>query len=63
MKIYNNFSDKFGNKYSFDNYLDFAQFWFNLSYKSQCEGFGELRTKLQNAAATSREARTKYKGN
>lgn len=60
MKIYNSFKDKFNNEYKFENYLDFAQFWFNLSYKTQIDGFlPEVYRKLQNCAANSKEARTK----
>ena len=48
MKIYKNLSDKFGDKYSFDNYSDFAEFWLNLSYVTQCELFGPLMTNKLN---------------
>lgn len=58
-KIYNNFSDKFGNNYSFDNYLDFASFWFNMSRKSAMNYFSNNFYALQNAAANSKEAKTK----
>lgn len=57
-KIYNKFSDKFGNEYGFDNYMEFSKFWFNLSYRVQMEYFPD-RAKLQRAAADSKEARTK----
>jgi hypothetical protein len=59
MKIYNNFTDKFGNEYKFDNYMAFASFWFNLSRKTAQSYFPANFTKLQNAAANSTEARTK----
>ena len=58
MKVYNSFSDKFGNQYGFDNYMDFAKFWFNLPYKYAMLSFPNFQ-KLQNAAANSKEARTK----
>ena len=59
MKVYNQFTDKFNNEYKFDNYMDFAKFWFNLSRKVAISYFPENFTKLQNAAANSKEARTK----
>jgi len=59
MKPYNKFADKFGNQYGFDNYMDFAKFWFNLSYRVQVSHFPENRAVLQRAAANSKEARTK----
>lgn len=58
-KIYNSFNDKFGNNYSFTNYMDFATFWFNLSRKVAQSYFPENFKALQNAAANSKEARTK----
>jgi hypothetical protein len=58
-KIYNTFTDKFGNVYSFKNYLDFSSFWFNQSRKSLIAAFPDNFIKLQNAAANSKEARTK----
>jgi hypothetical protein len=58
MKIYNNFCDKYGNNYRFDNYMDFAQFWFNLSRKVAVIYFPQFND-LQKAAASSKEARTK----
>lgn len=57
MKIYNKFTDKFKNEYTFDNYSDFAAFWFNLSRKSAVSFFPENFKDLQKAAANSREAR------
>jgi succinate-acetate transporter protein len=59
MKIYNKFADKFGNEYAFESYLDFAKFWFSLSRKVAMTQFGSAFIKLQNAAANSKEARTK----
>jgi len=58
-KIYNKFSDKYGNEYSFDNYIDFATFWFKLSRKVAMSYFTANFTILQNCAANSKEARTK----
>jgi len=58
-KIYNNFTDSSNNVYSFDNYIDFAQFWFNLSRRTAKLLFPTNFAKLQNAAANSKEARTK----
>lgn len=58
-KIYHHFTDKFGNVYQFENYLEFAQFWFNLSVKTQILYFPENRAKLQRAASSSKEARKK----
>lgn len=59
MKVYNQFTDKFNNEYKFDNYMDFAKFWFNLSRKVALDYFPENFKKLQNAAANSKEARAK----
>ena len=59
MKVYNKFTDKFNNEYNFDNYMDFAKFWFNLSRKTAMSFFPTNFKKLQNAAANSKEARTK----
>jgi hypothetical protein len=59
MKAYNNFTDKFNNEYKFDNYMDFAKFWFSLHTKTAKIYFPTNFTKLQNAAANSKEARTK----
>lgn len=58
-KIYNNFTDRFGNRYGFDNYMEFSKYWFNLSRKYAMDAFPENFTKLQSAAANSKEARTK----
>lgn len=58
-KVYNNFSDKFGNKYSFATYAEFAMFWFNLSRKAAMSFFPANFSELQNAAANSKEARKK----
>jgi hypothetical protein len=59
IKIYNLFSDKFGNEYKFENFIDFASFWFDMSRKSALSLFPENFKSLQNAAANSKEARTK----
>lgn len=58
-KIYNSFADVSGNSYSFDNYMDFAKFWFAIPYQSARQRFGSNFKALQNAAANSKEARTK----
>lgn len=58
-KIYNSFTDKFGNEYKFDNYLEFAKFWFSFSRKILINQFPNNFTKLQNYAANSKEARQK----
>ncbi len=59
MKVYNNFTDKFGNQYGFDNYMDFSKFWFILSRKVAISLFPANFAALQNAAANSKEARAK----
>ncbi len=58
MKIYNQFTDKYGNVYSFQHYMDFSRFWFNLNRKYALLNFPEF-DKLQRAAANSKEAKTK----
>ena len=58
-KIYTAFTDKFGNEYKFESYIAFASFWFNLSRKSAISLFPSNFKALQNAAANSKEARTK----
>ena len=58
MKAYNKFTDKFNNEYKFDNYIDFANFWFNLNRKTAVSYFPNFN-ELQKAAANSKEARTK----
>ena len=58
MKIYNDFTDKYGNKYAFENFVDFAQFWFNLTRKTAMQYFPNFK-QLQNCAANSKEARTR----
>ena len=60
MKIYNDFSDKFGNQYGFKTYDDFATFWFNLSRKAAKLHFPHNFDALQKCAETSKEAKTKY---
>ena len=59
MKVYNKFTDKFNNEYRFDTYLEFSKFWFNLSRKTALSLFPDNFAKLQNAAANSKEARTR----
>ena len=59
IKIYNNFTDKFGNEYSFDNFIDFASFWFGMSRKSAIIYFPNNFAVLQKAAANSKEAMTR----
>jgi hypothetical protein len=58
-KVYNSFSDKFGNNYSFTNYMDFASFWINLSRKNALSFFPTNFNELQKVAANSKKARTK----
>lgn len=57
-KIYNYFTDKYGNVYEFADYMSFAKFWFSLQRKYAVQSF-PMFSKLQSAAANSREARTK----
>lgn len=57
MKAYNKFTDKFGNQYGFDNYMDFAKWWFNMPSYYLKSAFPEYK-KLQRAASSSKEART-----
>ena len=59
MKPYNFFTDKFNNEYKFENYFDFAEFWFSLSYKTAKLYFPNNFKVLQNCAVNSKEARTK----
>ena len=59
MKIYNNFTDKFNNNYQFSTYAEFANFWFNMSRKAAMSLFPTNFAKLLNAAANTKEARTK----
>ena len=59
MKVYNKFTDKFNNEYSFDNYTDFSTFWFSLSRKTAMSYFQTNFTKLNNYAYNSKEAKTK----
>jgi hypothetical protein len=54
MKVYNKFSDKYGNEYTFDSYLEFATFWFNLSRKVAISYFPDFN-KLQRVALSSKE--------
>jgi len=59
MRVYNQFTDKFNNEYKFDNFVDFAKFWFGLSRKLAMSYFPTNFRALQNAAANSAEARTR----
>ena len=56
IKVYSNFSDKFGNNYKFNSYVEFASFWFNLSRKVAISYFPDFK-KLQRVALYSKEAR------
>jgi len=58
MKPYTQFSDKYGNNYEFENYTDFAKFWFSFSYFSAKVLFPEFKS-LQNLAVNSKDARKK----
>lgn len=58
-KIYNSFTDKFNNVYNFNTYLEFAQFWFNMSTKTAKLYFPNNFKELQKYACDSIEARTK----
>ena len=59
MKPYESFSDIYGNEYNFDNYEDFAKFWFNLKRKTAMLYFGTDFKKLNDCAAKSKKAKTK----
>jgi hypothetical protein len=62
MKIYNHFSDKSGNVYSFENYLDFATWYFSKMRKFLVATFDpDTFKKLNRAATVSKEARTPVK--
>jgi len=58
MKVYNNFSNIYGESFSFATYAEFAAFWFGMSYRYAKSAF-PMFSKLQNAAANSKEARAK----
>lgn len=60
-KIYHSFQDIYGNQYGFNSYMEFASFWFDIPRRRAVSTFPEFR-KLQNAAANSKEARTKVGG-
>ncbi len=61
MKAYTSFQDINGNQYGFDNYIDFATWYFNQFRRTLVTYFSsETLKKLQYAAANSKEARTKY---
>jgi len=55
-KIYNSFSDKFGNQYGFETYAEFAIFWFGIKFQTAKDTFPNFWD-LQRAAASSRAAR------
>ena len=59
LKIYNSFTDKFNNVYNFSTYIEFAQFWFNMSTKTAKLLFPDNFNELQKYACNSKEARTK----
>ena len=61
MKPYNNFSDIYGNEYNFNDYNEFAKFWFYQKVKTLKLYFGNDFKKLQNSASNSQEARKKSK--
>lgn len=56
-KVYENFTDKYGNVYEFKSYLEFSKFWFSLSRKSLLIYFPENFKKLNNCAVRSVEAK------
>mgnify|MGYP003550091572 FL=1 len=56
MKPYAQFSDKYGTQYGFENYQDFAKFWFSISYQVAKVLFPDF-SNLQKYASNSREAR------
>ena len=59
MKTYIYFTDRYGNEYSFDEYHDFAKFWFSQKVKTLKLYFGNDFKKLQNIASNSKKARKK----
>ena len=61
MKPYNNFSDIYGNEYNFNDYNEFAKFWFSQKVKTLKLYFGNDFKKLQNSAINSLVARKKSK--
>jgi hypothetical protein len=57
-KAYNSFNDIHGNHYSFDNYMDFAVWWFDVPYRRRIVYFDAVTfKKLQYAAVSSTEAK------
>jgi hypothetical protein len=56
-KVYNKFSDKYGNEYTFADYQSFAKFWFGLKRNVATGYFPDNFKALQKAAANSKEAR------
>ena len=63
MKPYNYFTDIYGNEYNFNDYNEFAKFWFSQKVKTLKLYFGNDFKKLQNVASNSREARKKITKN
>lgn len=57
-KIYNSFSDIFGNQYGFNSYIEFAGFWFKLPRTYAKSIFSDF-DKLNKAAVSSKDARTR----
>jgi hypothetical protein len=57
-KIYNSFTNAYGQSFGFENYTDFAAFWFGMSLRYAKSAF-PMFAKLQNAAANSKEARAR----
>lgn len=57
VKIYNSFKDIYGNEYNFDNYIDFASFWFDMPRQRAQKTFPDFK-KLNSYAVNSKEART-----
>ena len=55
-KIYNSFTNIYGQSFGFGNYAEFAAFWFGMSYRYAKSAF-PMFAALQNAAANSKEAR------
>ena len=58
-KIYQEFSDKFGNVYKFEDYMSFSKFWFGQKTMTLRALFPTSFNRLQNCAVNSKEARTK----
>jgi len=57
-KAYTQFTDDYGNEYSFENYAEFAFWWFNIPFRRAKLAFSpETFKKLERAATQSKEAR------